>query len=409
MCGIAYGSRAFLEETFTVQSDRGMDGVGLIDKTRNIVRCFLDTDLTTFDFEKDVEGTLEAWRWHFNNNKDEEKKFTTKEDFYTYFMEHKIAFDWLIGDKFIAHHRKGSVGSKDMTNVHPYKGEKFSLMQNWTDHTFHNWGMLEGFDDLRSDSFMLLMFLEKHADTLEECAEVLKRIEDKVKYWTLVLTDKHGNALLYSDGERAMSVQIEWDQLIWFRSKRSFSEPEETTTGFIIFTIDWLILKNELKEINVKKAAARGSVIYGSQMKESDYERYYRHYGESDSLFGLSKKEEKKKKEKVDKPQVSVFYSDKRLKRTEEVADRFFWQNQWVEDLVESLDAQRINMDSWTGLQEFNYVEDYARFRNIADSTCRLVTKEWIDAWLWKWQIEEITNGIQDYVSYYHYDFTTVH
>ncbi len=60
MCGIAYGSRAFLEETFTVQSDRGMDGVGLIDKTRNIVRCFLDTDLTIFDFEKDVEGTLEA-------------------------------------------------------------------------------------------------------------------------------------------------------------------------------------------------------------------------------------------------------------------------------------------------------------------------------------------------------------
>ncbi len=87
-------------------------------------------------------------------------------------------------------------------------------------------------------------------------------------------------------------------------------------------------MKNELKEINVKKAAVRGSVIYGSQMKDPDYEHYYKHYGASDPLLGLSEKEEKKKKEKVNKPQVSVFYSDKRLKRTEAVADKFFWQSQ---------------------------------------------------------------------------------
>jgi len=119
--------------------------------------------------------------------------------------------------------------------VHPYVGDKFGIVQNGTDHTFHSWGIIEGFDGDMSDSYMLLQFLEKHADTLEECLVVLEKIQPKVSFGVIIVTDKHGNFLYYSDGERSAYWDLKDSYTFnWFRSKKDAYGDETTCKGYLL-------------------------------------------------------------------------------------------------------------------------------------------------------------------------------
>lgn len=66
--------------------------------------------------------------------------------------------------------------------MHPYEGERFVLMQNGTDHQFHHWGIIEGYPEEKSDSYMLLKYVERHCKSLEDVVEVFDAIYTKVDF-----------------------------------------------------------------------------------------------------------------------------------------------------------------------------------------------------------------------------------
>lgn len=102
---------------------------------------------------------------------------------------------------------------------------------------------------------MLLMFLEKHCDTLEECERVLEKLSSKVSYGVIVLTDKLGRILYFSDGARSCSFEFSEDKTTvnWFRSKRKYLGIEEATEGWILLDFNGKVLMNCLTKINEPK------------------------------------------------------------------------------------------------------------------------------------------------------------
>ena len=70
-----------------------MDGVGILSGNGDMVRAYLMDDLETFDYAKELNRTEENGKFYFLEKKKQPKKFRTKEDFYTYYMESAMAYD----------------------------------------------------------------------------------------------------------------------------------------------------------------------------------------------------------------------------------------------------------------------------------------------------------------------------
>lgn len=269
------------------------------------------------------------------------------------------------------------MGTKDIRNVHPYAGDTFMLLQNGTDHTFHNWGILEGFDETMSDSYMMLMFIEKHCTNLEEVAAVLDSIRDKVKFGVVVVTDKKGRLLVFSDGARSLTIAIDDDKkkVEWFRSMRDLRAEEEFFDGFLLMDFEGNVIEMKFTKLNFVKPksypvvtkppvqiqapfAHQGSVPktvddYMTVEEEEDLEEYYR------ALHG----------QRSDTKQTSLNVPVNTDVETGpgKVFFESYWQNGEVDEMSTALSRKLVDQAEWTTLDYFNYNEEWNRFRIVSE------------------------------------------
>ena len=120
-----------------MQDDRGTDGVGVVDAFGNHAFGYLLDDMTSFDLVRKRDGNERKDYFCFHDKEKKPIKYKLKDEFYTTFLQTYLPM--FKSDNVLLHHRKGSVGTKGIENVHPYVGEKFSLLQNGTDHSLHSW------------------------------------------------------------------------------------------------------------------------------------------------------------------------------------------------------------------------------------------------------------------------------
>lgn len=157
-----------------------------------------------------------------------------------------------ISSACLIHLRKASIGDKTLRNAHPYIGEKFILSQNGTSRDLHSFfkekAALENFEINKyweSDSAALLSYIEERGiKTLEDIVNLLNLIKDDL--WIIFVYDKEeGTALIYSDAERELYVQIEDNKLI--RAENYKNEEEKN------FYYDWYIIFNFETSVIIKK------------------------------------------------------------------------------------------------------------------------------------------------------------
>ena len=132
------------------------------------------------------------------------KVHTSKKDT---LLEYKEYIEWTLesnDELCFMHNRKASIGIVNLDNSHPFTWKKFLLAQNWTSKEFMTTYWTTYWKD--TDSETLLMYLEDHANNLEECIEVLDEIDDLV--WIILIFFKW-KTLIYADSTRWSHIEIE--------------------------------------------------------------------------------------------------------------------------------------------------------------------------------------------------------
>lgn len=233
---------------------RGTDGFGIIDASLNS-NIFYATNMAewqeiqrTFDWETPItEMSFTATTWL-------KKYHTTYEKLYTAILEDTL-YEANEDDYFLMHHRKWSVWHNKIENNHPYYGDKFFLMQNWTDKKFHWWGIVEWISEEKSDTYMLLQFLERHVSTLNKVPAILTALKARgFSLWVIVIGDKKWNILMYSDWDRSMYINFTDDSLKkidWFRSTEKAREHD--TVGYMFFDMQWNVKSHKFTKLNELK------------------------------------------------------------------------------------------------------------------------------------------------------------
>lgn len=210
---------------------------------------------------------------------------------------------------------------------------------------------------------MLLQYVERHADTLEEAAACLERIKDEVCFGVVVITDRHGRLLYFSDGERSCSFEFNGDKVAWFRSKRTMMSAEEITVGHLIMDFDGNVIENALKKLNEPKPS---KVLATSTYSHHDYYSDWERSTVLGSVFGSSDKDKKKKEEpkgNKKKNKGDKYYGDYwESYDAEDYFDDYFWSDEEVDKLSEKLLKYSENMTT-TEFQQ--YCDDYQKFYEL--------------------------------------------
>lgn len=180
-------------------------------------------------------------------------------------------------DKFVfAHHRKGTVGSNGIPNTHPFEWAKFILAQNGTDKRIHEWGIVEGIDPDRSDTFVLLQYLEMHCNSLQECVERLGiLIQRKITIGTVMIYSKtEDKFLFFADGERSLYIEKNADGTIdYIQSRKDDTVKDYKTKGYLVVDWTWQVFVEDIQDLNKEKYVApahnttyqQGTTYYGTQ------------------------------------------------------------------------------------------------------------------------------------------------
>jgi len=171
MCGICISTKDKLKETLLNQVDRGLDSLWVIN---------------TDNYHKLVRPNYKGY-----------KKF----------IKNGLNDTWWVQ---IMHHRKASIWKINANNAHPFKGEKFYLMQNGTARKFFNKYSL--IYKKETDSECLLSYIENHANTIEDIAGELTKLSDNI--WedfgiVIVICIKTKQILFYSDWARETYIDID--------------------------------------------------------------------------------------------------------------------------------------------------------------------------------------------------------
>lgn len=236
MCGIFYGNRRKCAQVLTAQQDRGLDGVGLYFPRTGTVQRFLST--------VDSLHKLPS---------------------YTAFLNRFANSD----NAVLMHHRKASIGAISAENVHPFVGNRFSLMQNGTNKFIAEVGDVFGFDT-DNDTQILLQIIEEKCDNLLKAAEFLTFLSPKGSYkdsiGAIFLVDNATKeCLFFSDATRNTHITTS-DGGNKIEEIRSIGEGGEKTTnkGYFIFNISTgEVLKAKIKDedFNKKSYSAYNTAI----------------------------------------------------------------------------------------------------------------------------------------------------
>ena len=153
-------------------------------------------------------------------------------------------------DFILLHHRKSTYGSTNLSNVHPFVGEKFVLLQNGSSKAIHNWWKIEFIGETdKTDSYYILKYLEKHnATSLNEAQELLNQIAGTS--WedlgVIVLVDKQTNQILfYMDWARSLYIELENETKVnYISSLKQGVYTEYFNEGYLIIDFEWNIIEN---------------------------------------------------------------------------------------------------------------------------------------------------------------------
>jgi len=253
MCWITFRKLKTIELMLATQSSRWLDGVGLIYQNNDatvIHKLYAEKDYK--HWVSSTNGT-EPQRWYFTD--DRTYSYPKLEDMYQDMIQDAIK--GLDKETFVfAHHRKWTVGSNGIENTHPFDGKKFILAQNWTDKRIHEWGIIEGIDPDRADTYVLLQYLEMHCNTLAECIERIKiLLSRKVVIGTIMIyckTEKH--FMIFADWERSLYIEKKEDWSIdYIQSRKDDTKSDYKTEGYIIFDWNWRVISEDLKNLNKEK------------------------------------------------------------------------------------------------------------------------------------------------------------
>ena len=163
--------------------------------------------------------------------------------------------DWLC----IMHHRKASIWKVKTANAHPFRGKKFTMMQNWTNRIFFN--KYNTTYKYETDSEVLLYYLEERCNSLEDVLKELKSLN--MKFWILIMVDlKSTEVLFYADWDRESYIKLQ----NWLVKNITNYAPNRQY-GFenvwhVIFDIKWKIITKEFTlPLNDKRMP---TVTYGT-------------------------------------------------------------------------------------------------------------------------------------------------
>ena len=262
------------------QSSRGMDGIGLLYQVG--WKPFIHKMFATKDYKNWLESSTSApdpMTWFFTDERT--YSFQKMEEWYQDIIEN--ATKKLDQEKFVfAHHRKWTVGSNGLPNTHPFDGEKFILAQNGTDKRIHEWGIVEGIDPDRSDTFVLLQYLEMHCSTLEECVARLGiLIQRKITIGTVMIYSKtEDKFLFFADGERSLYIEKNTDWTIdYIQSRKDDSTKDYKTKGYIVLDWEGQVYVEDITDLNKEKyvapSTAAGTTYQGTQYYGTHYTAPY--------------------------------------------------------------------------------------------------------------------------------------
>ena len=271
MCWIAFRKIKTLKNMLETQASRGLDWVGLIYEGQQWItlhKLFVEKNYKNWLEWK--TGDKEAMQYYFTDNRT--YTYATLEDFYQDVLELTTrGFDQ---EKYVfAHHRKWTVGSNSVKNTHPFETDKFILAQNGTDRRLHEWGIVEWIDPDRSDTFVLLQYLDMHCNTLEEClARISILLQRKITIGTIMIYSKaEWKMMFFADGERSLYIELNTNGTVdYIQSRKDDTHCDYKTKGFIIVDFSGNVIAEKLENVNEVKIVHKAvttpaTTYYGTQ------------------------------------------------------------------------------------------------------------------------------------------------
>ena len=254
MCWIAFRKIETLKNMLETQSSRWMDWVGLLyqgERGVTIHKVFVEKNYKNWIEWK--TGEKEPMSYYFTDNRT--YTFQRLEEFYQDVLE--LVTRGFDQKKYVfAHHRKWTVWSNNIENTHPFETDKFILAQNGTDKRMHEWGIVEGIDPDRSDTFVLLQYIDMHCNTLEEClARISILLSRKITIGTIMIySKKEWKMMFFADGERSLYIEKNADGTIdYIQSRKDDTVCDYKTKGYIVTDFSGTVYVENLENVNEAK------------------------------------------------------------------------------------------------------------------------------------------------------------
>ncbi len=228
---------------FKYQTERGLDSIGIVFPDNTVQTALVKDDNVNFLWSK------KEWAFYYPK-----ETFDNKTSLY-----HRIYNDFTKdipnSTNLLFHHRKSSVGNISLENSHPFKGEKFTLMQNGTDKKMKDWWAIEGVDANNTDTYCILKFLELHANNLDECVVWLTHLSDVgIKLWVICVVEGD-KILIYTDWDRELYIEKTKDSVEFFSSVELGSKAKSKCEGYMVIDFKWNILIDEMQKLNELSSA----------------------------------------------------------------------------------------------------------------------------------------------------------
>ena len=199
----------------------------------------------------------------------------------------------------LIHHRKTSIGSDSIDNVHPFPicNGRYFLLQNGSSNAIHDWGIIHFLSEVKthSDTYYLSKFIEeKGCNSLNDIAELLgKLIRSWVNLGVICVVDTSNDTiLLLSDGCRSLHIDIDESETIinWFSSLTDKWDDDYFFKWFILLDFQWNIFNIKYEYLNKVVVKTRAVSTYAH-----DYQQgipYANGYDPVDEYSSVKKKEE---------------------------------------------------------------------------------------------------------------------
>jgi len=274
---------------------------------------------------------------------------------------------------YILHHRKASVGAICLDNVHPFEGESFILVQNWTIRNFYK--AYKNIYWKETDTETLLSYLEEKASCLNDIPIILKELSETYKedFWIIIIKSRiEDKILFYTDGSRESYIDINTTNNTINGIYNYNTHSGYENTGHIVLSYKGVILENTFKSFNKKtfylytswiqkrKNAITTRTYYGEGWKWDYLSRSYKYTPPKKDKSKVDEYE--KEKEKI-RNEVSYLFEEYK-------ASDMYWiiwdflENVWETKLPTEINAKRAFVEWY---YNFKIMDEYKKYQCIME------------------------------------------